>query len=154
MKDFESELEAAKRASTAQLLFRCARLVNERAIATLPGTGELRPRAAHMALFPHIDLAHGTRITTLATKLGVTKQAVAQLVDDLESMGVMARVADPDDGRAKRVVFTDAGRASMLDGLAHLRSIEEELCRAIGADVMRALHEALATLHDHLEPRS
>ncbi|MCA9591617.1 MAG: winged helix DNA-binding protein, partial [Myxococcales bacterium] len=114
MRDFGRKLEAAKRASTAQLLFKCARLLNERAIATLPVADETRPRAAHMALFPHVDLEHGTRLTTLADKLGVSKQAVAQLVDDLEAMGVMARVPDPDDGRAKRVVFTDKGRAAML----------------------------------------
>lgn len=150
MRDFGRKLEAAKRASTAQLLFKCARLLNERAIATLPVADETRPRAAHMALFPHVDLEHGTRLTTLADKLGVSKQAVAQLVDDLEAMGVMARVPDPDDGRAKRVVFTDKGRAAMLDGLAHLRDIEKDLTRAVGRETMASLHQALLALHDHL----
>ena len=151
MTKFERELMEAKRASTAQLLFKCARLVNERALATLPPTEGPRPRPAHTALFPHIDLERGSRITELAAKLGVSKQATAQLVDELQRMGLVARVPDPDDGRAKRVRFTEAGRASMLDGLAHLRAIERELSTAIGADTMRALHQSLLALHDHLE---
>lgn len=152
MKNFEQELEESKRGSTAQLLFKCARLVNDRALATLPISGEMRPRASHMALFPHIDLADGTRITELAGLLGVSKQAVAQLVDDLDTMGLVTRIADPSDGRAKRVIFTPAGRTAMLDGLAHLRSIELELSEAIGKHTMAILHEALLALHDHLDP--
>lgn len=151
MTHFERKLAEAKRASTAQLLFKCARLVNERALETLPVFGDTKPRASHMALFPHVNLDEGTRITDLATKLGISKQAVSQLVDDLEEMGAMERIADPDDGRAKRVVFTATGRAAMLDGLKHLRSIERELTRAIGKDTMGALHAALLSLNDHLE---
>ena len=147
---FPEELEAAKRASTAQLLFKCARLVNERALATLPlDAGTPRPRPAHMALFPHIDL-EGTRPSELARRVGVSKQAVGQLVDELEAMGVVERRPDPDDGRAKRVAFTDAGLRSILDGLAHLRRVEAELAEAIGEDAMGALREGLLALHDHL----
>lgn len=150
---YEKRLAAAKRASTSHLLMRCARLVNERALASLPTPeGVDRPRAAHLALFPHIELEGGTRITTLASKLGITKQAVGQLVDDLERMGVVERVTDPNDKRAKRVVFTEAGRTSMLEGLAHLRGIDRDLGRAMGGETMGALHEALERLHDHLAP--
>ncbi|MCR9243698.1 MAG: MarR family transcriptional regulator [bacterium] len=104
-----------------------------------------------MSLFPHIALDEGTRITELASKLGVSKQAVGQLVDDLEAMGIVQRAADPADGRAKRVHFTAAGRQSMLDGLTHLRQIERRLARSIGKDVMQALHDALLVLGDHLD---
>jgi len=147
---FPEALEAAKRASTAQLLFKCARLVNERALATLPGDGEPRPRPAHMALFPHIAL-DGTRPSELAKKLGVSKQAVGQLVGELEAMGMVERRPDPDDGRAKRVCFTEQGLQSILDGLAHLRRVEAELAKAIGKETMASLRDALLLLHDQLE---
>lgn len=153
MTSYERKLEAKKRASTAQLLFKCARLVNERALETLPTEPAApRPRPAQMALFPHIDLREGTRVTELAAKLGITKQAVGQLVDDLEAYGWMERRPDPDDGRAKRVHFTEHGKASMLDGLDHLQQIERELVRAVGKPVMASLHAALLELHDHLDP--
>jgi len=148
---FPEALEAAKRASTAQLLFKCARLVNERALETLPAPdGAPRPRPAHMTLFPHIAL-EGTRPSELARKLGITKQAVGQLVGELEAMGVDERQPDPDDGRAKRVVFTEQGLQSILEGLRHLRRVEAELAKAIGKDTMASLHDALLALHDHLD---
>ncbi|MBL4683930.1 MAG: winged helix-turn-helix transcriptional regulator [Nannocystaceae bacterium] len=149
--DFQKKLEKAKRASTAQLLFKCARIVNERAIAGVELPSGERPRTSHMALFPHIELEGGTRVTDLANKVGITKQAVGQLVDDLQRFGVVERVPDPDDRRAKRVCFTEAGRASMLQGLKHLREIERELGRAIGRKTMTALHDALLVLNDHLD---
>lgn len=152
MSDYEKRLDAAKRGSTLQLLFRCSRILNERALTTYPENSSLREvRPAHMALFPHIDLHAGTRITELATRLGITKQAVGQLVDDLEVLGVVRRERDRDDQRAKRVVFTSDGKLSMLDGLAHLKSIEKQLSRRVGAPVMKSLREALVALHAHLE---
>ncbi len=148
---FPEALETAKRASTAQLLFKCARLVNERALATIPAPdGVPRPRPAHMALFPHIAL-EGTRPSELAKALGISKQAVGQLVGELEAMGIVERRPDPDDGRAKRVVFTERGLQSILEGLDHLRRIEAELTKAIGEDTMASLRAALLVLHDHLD---
>lgn len=147
---FPEILEAAKRASTLQLLFKCARLVNERALATLPHDGDgPRPRPAHMSLLPHIDL-DGTRPSELARRVGVSKQAVGQLVDDLVTMGMVAREPDPTDRRAVLVVFTEHGRQSILAGLRHLRSLERQLTRAVGGEPMRGLRAGLLALHDHL----
>lgn len=152
---FAAELERAKRKNTAHLLLKCARLVNERAIATLPAalSDGFQARAAHMALFPHIDLG-GTRQSALAERLGVTKQAVGPLVDDLEEAGIVERIPDPDDGRAKRVVFTEKGRQGMLAGLSHLQDIERSLAKAVGRDTMNSLRDALLVLQEHLEETS
>lgn len=146
----EDALEAKKRASTAQLLFKCARIVNERAIARLRSATGLPVRVAHTLLFPHIDF-DGVRLTELADKLGVTKQAVGQLVDELEGMGALERIADPRDGRAKLIRFSARGRAGILEGLSVLAEIEGELRTAIGSKRFAALHEALLVLSDHLE---
>jgi DNA-binding MarR family transcriptional regulator len=149
---FKKKLDAAKKASTAHLLIKCSRLLNDRAIASFPpskGTANLR--AAHLALFPHIDLGEGTRLTELAARLGITKQAVGQLVDDLEAEGMVDRVPDPNDQRAKRVIFTNAGKTSILEGLQHLKSLEPELNRALGREVVESLHSSLLALHGYLE---
>lgn len=149
--DPKKQLEAAKRASTLHLLFKCSRLLNDWAIASLPPSpSKVKPRAAHLSLFPHIDFDDGTRISVLADALGITRQAVGQLVDDLEEMGAVARVPDPRDGRAKRVVFTAAGRTSILQGLNHLKSLEPELARVLGVRRLKSLRESLLLLHDHL----
>ena len=151
--NFADRLEEAKRASTGQLLLRCARLFNEHALRTAPAGEGPRPRPAHMALFPHIAL-QGTRPSHLAAKLGISKQAVGQLVDDLEAMGTVARIPDPDDGRARRVVFTDRGRAGMLAGIGHLDAVSRDVAQVIGEEPMEALHRSLVLLLDHLESLS
>lgn len=151
--DFSERLEVAKRGSTLQLLFKAARLLDEEALRRIAAkTGRPPLRRAHTALLPHIAL-EGTRLTELATKLGVTKQAVSQLVDDLEAAGVVARVACPDDARAKLVTFTASGRARLFEGLAMLGTIEAELAEAIGAAQMRELRRVLVGILATVERR-
>jgi len=144
---FRRVLDDARRQSTAQLLFKCARLVNEMALARLPMG---RVRASHTALFPHIRL-EGTRQVELARKVGISKQAIGQLVAELEAWNLVTRKPDPDDGRAKRVVWTEHGREAMLDGLSHLKDIEAELAQAVGPDRWALLRDGLLHLHDHLD---
>jgi DNA-binding MarR family transcriptional regulator len=145
---YAATLEERKRSSVAQLLFKVARLVNERALAGLPTDGP-RPRPAHVALFPHIAL-DGTRVSDLSQRLGISKQAVSQLVDDLEAWGIVIRAPDPDDARARRVTWTERGRQGLLDGLTHLGKLEVELEGVIGRERMAALHADLARLEDYL----
>lgn len=143
---YRAQLERAKRESVAQLLFKCARLLNEQALARVRELGDVPTlRPAHAALFPHIEL-EGTRLTELARRVGVSKQAVNQLVNELEAMATVERVPDPTDGRAKLIRFSARGREALLHGLTVLRGIEEELRAKIGDGSMRALHRALLEL--------
>jgi DNA-binding MarR family transcriptional regulator len=144
-------LAQAKQASVGQLLLKAARLLDEVAVARVnraaPSTA-LRP--VHTKLFPHIDF-QGTRLVALADRLGVTKQAVSQWVSELAEMGVVELVADPDDGRAKRVRFTPRGVEAIHHGLGVLRSIEDEVTARVGARRMAALRQTLADLVPALE---
>lgn len=143
--------EARKRASTAQLLFRCARRLNERALERAAGQG-LPAKASFTQLLPHIPLEEpGARITTLASLLGISKQAVGQTVDELEALGVVARVADPSDRRARGVVFTEQGRRGLALGMEVLEGLEAEIGEELGKARMRALHDALEALDGLLE---
>ena len=145
------DFEALKRQSVAQLLFKCARLVNEQAIARVNATFGPSPplRAAHTALLPHLTF-EGVRGAELAKKLGVTKQAVSQLVTELEEWGVVEQIADPQDGRAKLVRFSKKGEQAMLQGLAVLGELEAELSDKIGKRRMQELHTALLALEKAL----
>jgi DNA-binding MarR family transcriptional regulator len=141
----------AKQASTGQLLLKAARLLDETAVARVNRAARstaLRP--VHTKLFPHIDF-EGTRIVAIAERLGVTKQAVSQWVSELAEMGVVELMADPDDGRAKRVRFTARGVEAIHHGLGVLRGIEDEVTARIGARRMAALRETLADLVPALE---
>src|SRR5262249_29884323 len=115
--------EAARDAATLQLLFKASRLANERAlgrVAEHPDGRRVRP--AHTALFPHLDF-EGIRLTDLARRAGITKQAAGQLVDDLVGAGMVERVRDPTDRRAKRIRFSRRGYAALMHGLGVLREV-------------------------------
>jgi DNA-binding MarR family transcriptional regulator len=150
--DPDRAFEQAKQAASLELLFRAARLLNERAVARVRehDARAVRLRTSHTSLFPHLDF-EGMRLTELAARVGVTKQAIAPLVDDLEAMGVVERVPDPADGRAKLIRFSKRGRAALLHGVSVLREIAGEVGAAIGAHHMRALRAALIAILAHLE---
>ncbi|MFN8589986.1 MAG: MarR family winged helix-turn-helix transcriptional regulator [Thermomicrobiales bacterium] len=72
------------------------------------GFPELRP--AHMSILQHIDHPpRGTRITDLAERAQMTKQSMGQLVSDMEALGLVERIPDPLDRRARIIRLTDRG---------------------------------------------
>lgn len=96
-------------------------------------------------LLPYIDV-DGTRSVDLARRLGVTKQAVARMVRDLEDEGLLYRDADEADGRASLVRFTDAGLQYLTRMHRCILEIEREYERLVGKDQMAAVREALAAI--------
>ena len=103
-------LEKTKRASVGQLLFKCARLLNERAIARVnQKLGEPKLRASHTNLFPYIDFK-GVRLTELANKLGISKQAVGQVAAEIRAY----RPPEPYKGKgvkyANEFIFRKEGK--------------------------------------------
>ena len=148
----DAALEARKRDSVAQLLFKCARLINERAIAKVNELPHpIRLRTSHTNLFPHLDF-EGVRITELARRLDISKQAVSQTIAELELMDVVETIPDPSDGRARLARFTEKGKLGIMQGLGVLRELEVEMERTIGKAKFAALHEALLALELMLEP--
>ena len=151
---YEMRLESAKQASLGQLLFKCSRLFNEQALQLANQRSGVPVRMAHTALFPHIDL-DGTRLTTLAGRLGMSKQAVGQLVDELASFEPVERVPDPSDGRAQLVRFTQSGRQGLLEGLEVLEELRRDLGERLGNEQMlRELVASLQSLLGALEARA
>lgn len=64
--------------------------------------------AAHVHVMRHLPLA-GERLTVLAQQAGMTKQAMGDLLDQCVAWGLVERQPDPQDGRARRVLFTPLG---------------------------------------------
>ncbi len=147
-------LEAMKRANVGQLLLKCARLLDEAAVEKVNAEGGLRTqvRPAHTRLFPHID-PEGTRPSELARRLGITKQAVGQLVDDLVGLKVLELSPDPADGRARLVRFTSEGQVAMAHGLAVLSDLEDALAKDVGKARMKELGAILTDVLEALERR-
>jgi DNA-binding MarR family transcriptional regulator len=143
------QLTQRKGASVGQLLFRAARLYNERAMARVR-TRVPAARQAHTALLPHIEF-EGTRLTDIARRAGISKQAAGQLVAEMEAHGMLRREPDPDDGRAQRITFTEAGIEQLLAGIDVLDQLERELSRVVGHALMERLRRDLTTLMPFLE---
>lgn len=103
-------------------------------------------RPAHSAVFAHIDVVGGTRLTTLATRANITPQAMGELVDDLERLEYVLRQPDPDDRRAKRIVLTPRGVACVAAAMRTIAGIEADLKLLLGAPGLAALHDALSRI--------
>lgn len=99
----------------------------------------------HAAVFGMID-RDGTRIGVLADRAGVTRQAMSQLVDDLEGRGFVARRPDPADRRAKLVQLTEHGWDCVRCGQKHIRAIERDYARRLGRERFDQLTELLDAL--------
>ena len=90
--------------------------------------------AAHIHITRHLDL-QGTRLTDLAQKAGMSKQAMGDLVDQCEAWGLVTREPDARDARARRVQFTPTGLlwlAAFKDAVAQA---EREFRSEVGPDV-------------------
>jgi len=146
-----TRFETEKRANTIQVLLKCARLANERAIARVnEQAGAPIFRQALANLLPHISM-DGTRLTELADKVGVSKQAVSKLVAEFVDQGMLELAVDSVDGRAKLVRFTPRGIENIRHGLSVLASVQAEIAAEIGKTKLHALHDGLVAALGALE---
>ena len=96
--DFAPALVAASRALVATML------------AEVSSCGFKNMTPAFVSLVSLLD-ATGSRPTILAQRTGITKQAIGQLVRELEARGYVEQVPDTTDTRAKIVRLTKRGVA-------------------------------------------
>ena len=90
--------------------------------------------AAHIHITRHLPL-EGARLNELAAMAGMSKQAMGDLVTQCEAWGLVARLPDSLDSRAKRIVFTETGLAWVRGFEQAVAQTEAEFREAVGADV-------------------
>ena len=90
--------------------------------------------AAHIHLTRHLAL-EGMRLTDLALKAGMSKQAMGALVNQCEAWGMVQRSPDTTDARARRVVFTPVGLAWLKAYQAAVAQAHAEMQQAVGNEV-------------------
>ncbi|MFJ9340288.1 MarR family winged helix-turn-helix transcriptional regulator [Streptomyces sp. NPDC101733] len=116
------------------------------------GQSDLRP--VHGMAFQALR-GSGATATELAERLGVTKQAAGQLVDELEKRGYVRRAPHPGGGRRKLVVLTPAATEHLDVAGRVLHGLEAELgTRADLPALRRELSHLIGALHgdDSLPP--
>jgi DNA-binding MarR family transcriptional regulator len=102
-------------------------------------------REGHGCVFRFID-AEGCRLTDLAERAGYTKQAVGEVVVDLEGLGYVERVPDPADGRAKIIRLSERGRGAQQLAKSIFADIEREWAEQVGEERMATVREVLEEL--------
>lgn len=105
-------------------------------------------RGLRLSFEPYISMAAGgaTRLSSVADNLGVTRQAANAVVNELESLGYLRRVADPEDGRAKRIVLTSSGEKLRDDGLRVAETLQSEYQASVGAETFATCCRELETI--------
>ncbi|OBF34332.1 MarR family transcriptional regulator [Mycobacterium sp. ACS1612] len=91
------------------------------------------------------------RLTALAAREGVSQPSMTQLVQRLEKLGLVVRLADPDDGRAALIGITEDGQALLNDRKQLRRERLKALMATLTPEEESALwlaaRVALPTLH-------
>jgi len=132
--------------SLTRLLLDAFRALDSETGTNLQDRGvDLSPSNARAILF--IERA-GTRLSDLAQRGLITKQAMMQVVDDLEAKGLVRRTPDQADARAKLVRLTAKGLRQRAEARRAVATVESRARRTLGDrryDALKAILVELAT---------
>jgi DNA-binding MarR family transcriptional regulator len=140
--DTETKAVEPTAVNLAQLLLRAFYWVDEGMQNGLKAKGWPNITRAQSMVF--VNIGEGiTRPSVIASKVGVTRQAVHQTIAELVNMGLLELRPDPNDKRAKIVGFTEKGVQIGRDTSLSMRRVEEELAARISAETIVALRHGL-----------
>jgi DNA-binding MarR family transcriptional regulator len=136
----EDELDRA-----VELLFLAARRFYEAAEGPLlaHGLGD-----AHYRALAAIRREEALSVSALQARLGVVKQSLARVLNELEAAGLIARAPGLRDRRERRLMLTPAGKEAERAVTAALRDRLGLVFRAAGADAVAGARAILAALAD------
>lgn len=93
-------------------------------------------------------------VAHLARHMGLARQGVQRIVNDLAAEGLVAFEDNPHHRRAKLVRLTDAGRTVMASAQKLQRPWVDGLAHGMDAGKIAVAAEVLAALHDRLAAAS
>lgn len=90
--------------------------------------------------------AEGNTVQGIATVLGVSLATMSGIIDRLTGQDMVKRVDDPHDLRVRRVVTTDAGRATIRRLVAARPQMEPAIVGTLPIEDLRALAQGVRAL--------
>jgi DNA-binding MarR family transcriptional regulator len=102
-------------------------------------------RSAHAQVFVSLEM-EGSRLTDLAARAGMTKQAMGELVRYLEQHGYLAVEPDARDRRAKVIRPTQRGWAAHALSTTLVADSDRRLAERVGEQALRELRIQLARI--------
>ena len=127
------------------LLWRASQNWNLEFVQQMQQAGHAWFTGARSTVMAHIA-PRGTKQAVLVERLGISKQAVQQLVDGLEADGILIRGPDDEDRRGRIVRLTEAGRAAIADANRIKLEIEARYRAGLGEEAFATLAELLGKL--------
>ena len=104
-------------------------------------------RASRLRLLTEVP-PQGLRITELADRLGMSKQACGQLVTDLVRSGHLVSTRPADDRRSRLVQVTRTGQRAVAASRRKLTEVDQRWADQVGAERFATFLEVLAELGD------
>ena len=142
---FSIDHEAWRQTHLGRLLGHAMRRFDERVLALMAHDAEVPLALSNLAARAQVSAAHihitrhlardGSRLTELAERAGMTKQAMGALVDQCEAWGLVTRGPDPLDARARRVLFTADGLAWLEAFRSAVAQAEKEFRASVGDEI-------------------
>lgn len=99
----------------------------------------------------HVLRDPGISQQALAARCFTAKSHISALVVALEERGWLRRERDPDDGRARRLQLTPAGRAVAERALAAQAAIVQVMAEALSPDEMMQVEVSMLRVSERLE---
>ena len=93
-----------------------------------------------------VETGEALSLSDLAARLSCVRSNMTQLVDRLESEGLVRRVSDPHDRRAVRAAITDEGRGRYEAGAAELEKLHREFAAGVSSEDRAALVRLLSAI--------
>jgi DNA-binding MarR family transcriptional regulator len=134
----------------ATLMFIAYRAMDDRVIQAMREAG-YRITVAQSRIAQRIAPG-GSRLTDLAEQAQVTKQTASLLVAALENEGLVERVPDPADRRARLIRFTQKGRTASDRAREVVMGVEQNWNEHLGPELATALRQALTKLRELNDP--
>jgi DNA-binding MarR family transcriptional regulator len=95
-----------------------------------------------------LDAKGSIRQKALAQELGFAERSISQAVESLASDGLVERMPDPADGRAKLVTLTDEGAAALAAGTKAGAQVLQRIFGALDRKQLASLDKLLNVIDD------
>lgn len=86
----------------------------------------------HLTFFCHLNCGI-THASELARRMGISRQAVYKVTQELQRLGALELKEDPKDKRQKTICMTDLGERVALDARSAMEEVEAHLRIVVGA---------------------
>lgn len=124
-------MENSKHPPIGRLLLDAFKWFDESLLVSLKEQGWPEISHSQSVVMAYLD-SDGIRISELARRLGISRQAAQKSVSELEIAKLVKTEIDPTNLSAKTVVLTTQGKAIVTAALATFSEIEQQLSERVG----------------------